>query len=190
MSLRHDSSPSRLPRMGETRRRRSGTGLRWITLLLLVPLLAGVAEGQRHQDRPGALEAERAISQLLSPYCPGFMLEVCPSPDAAALRDTLYERAAQGASSDELVGWMLAEYGEEWRGVPQRSGAGLLAWVIPPLALLLGVGVVVGWLRTHRPERTGSVELEVPSPVSDADRERLAAALREWEAAAVEEEGA
>lgn len=189
MSLRHDFSASRLPRTGGARVRHSWIGFRWI-VLLLVPLLAGVAQGQRHQDRPGALEAERAISQLLSPYCPGFMLEVCPSPDAAALRDSIYERAAQGASSEELVGWMLAEYGEEWRGVPQRSGAGLLAWIIPPLALLLGAGAVVGWLRMHRPERTESGEPVAPSPVSEADRERLAAALREWEAAALEEEGA
>lgn len=144
-------------------------------LLLLLPLEAGA---QRVVDRPGAAEAERAIAELRSPYCPGFMLEVCPSPDAAALRDSLYDLAAEGATSAQLVEWMVGNHGEEWRGVPRRSGAGLWAWLIPPLAILVAVGAVFGWLRTNRAE---TVQVAEEETISAHDRERLAAALREWE---------
>src|SRR5687767_7299807 len=34
-------------------------------------------------------EATKAITRLKSPYCPGFMLEVCSSSGGAALRDTI-----------------------------------------------------------------------------------------------------
>ena len=131
-------------------------------------------------------EARRAISLLRSPYCPGFMLEVCPSAQAEALRDSIYDLAAQGMTSNELVEWMIANHGEEWRGLPQRSGIGLWAWIIPPLALLLGIGAFVGWLRANR--RSGPEEVAgEPSPISESDREQLTAAMRDWEESGQEE---
>jgi cytochrome c-type biogenesis protein CcmH/NrfF len=148
----------------------------WIALALL--LAAPVAA---QQGGPQA-EAEAAIAQLRSPYCPGLMLEVCPSPQAAALRDSLRALAAeQELSSAELVEWMIARHGEEWRGVPRSRGRGLWAWLIPPAVLLAGAGVVAARLRRDR----ARVESR-PTPqstLSEADRDRVAAALREMERA-------
>jgi cytochrome c-type biogenesis protein CcmH/NrfF len=158
-----------------------------LLVLLLSVLGAYPAEAQRLQQRENAIEAERAIAQLRSPYCPGFMLEICPSAPAVALRDSLYDMAAEGWKADELVEWMLANHGEEWRGVPKRSGAGLWAWVMPPLALLVGLGVFVGWLRANRSDEEklagGSRD-----DLSDADRAKIASALREWEENGEEED--
>lgn len=128
-------------------------------------------------------EAQRAIDRLRSPFCPGLMLEVCPSPQAAELRDTLQEMARRGASSDSLVTWMLATYGEEWRAVPEARGKGLLAWVLPPLVLLGGIGLITGVLYVHRRSRRREESVEEESPdLSAEERERLEEALRELEA--------
>jgi cytochrome c-type biogenesis protein CcmH/NrfF len=174
---------------GYVRTRGGVVGGAWlfaIAAILLVPLVsAAPVEAQRMVDRPNAIEAERAISQLRSPYCPGLMLEICPSADAAALRDSIYHRAAQGETSEQLVSWMLTQYGEEWRGVPQRSGAGVWAWVIPPLGVLAGLGVLVTWLKRSREE--DGVEAAIAG-ISDEDREKLALALREWEESGEEED--
>lgn len=123
-------------------------------------------------------EASEAISKLRSPYCPGFMLEVCPTSDAEALRDSLQAGALAGLGADSLVEWMVATYGEEYRALPKTSGSGLLAWLIPPGALLLGLGLVVIALR----------RLKGPSPalpgtggITDEERDRLDAALAELE---------
>ncbi|MQA90012.1 MAG: hypothetical protein GEU90_07245 [Gemmatimonas sp.] len=162
---------------------------RWLlagSILIGVVWWPEVSEAQRRQDRPNAEAAEAAIAQLRSPYCPGLMLEVCPSASAAALRDSIYNLAAEGQTTDDLVEWMLARHGEEWRGVPQRSGIGLLAWVMPPLGLLIGVGVLVGWIRASR-ARADEVVEEPEEPISETDRDKLAAALREWEATGGEE---
>jgi cytochrome c-type biogenesis protein CcmH/NrfF len=164
---------------------------RWLlagSILLGVVLWPERSEAQRHQDRPNAEQAEEAIGQLRSPYCPGLMLEVCPSPSAAMLRDSIYNLAAEGMTTDQLVEWMLTRHGEEWRGVPQRSGLGLLAWVMPPLALLIGVGVLVGWMRASRAQAEEAVAATPPSEsISDTDRDKLTAALREWEESGGEE---
>jgi cytochrome c-type biogenesis protein CcmH len=126
--------------------------------------------------------AERAIGEVRSPYCPGLMLEVCPSPEAGALRDSMRALATEGMSQAELVEWMIANHGEEWRAVPRRSGRGIFAWIIPPLFLVAGAGLVVARLRRDR-ERSGAAgPADAPEDdLSDAERARLEAALSEWE---------
>ena len=127
-----------------------------------------------HQVHP---EAREAISKIRSPFCPGQMLEVCPSRQAEELRDSLDRRARDGISADSLVELVIAIHGEEYRALPRRTGAGLLAWVIPPAALLVGAGLVVVVLR----------RLKGPGPVADGEglteeqRDRLDAALAELE---------
>lgn len=143
-------------------------------LVLAAPMAAqGVPEGRR--------EAEAAIAQLRSPYCPGLMLENCTSSRAGALRDSIYDLGAQGMSTNELVEWMLANHGEEYRGVPLRRGAGLWAWVMPPVAILAAVGLLFFWFRSNRASSRPDAGPRVSSTLSDADRNELTTALRDWE---------
>lgn len=149
-------------------------------LWLLAVVLAGPALAQAHGEvLPNAAVARDAISQLRSPYCPGLMLEVCPSPQAEVLRDSIRELAAAGEPADEIVEWMLARHGEEWRALPKRSGGGLWAWIIPPVVLLGGAAVVARRLRSRQPEPAAATY--EPPALSGAERERLAAAMAHWE---------
>jgi cytochrome c-type biogenesis protein CcmH/NrfF len=124
-------------------------------------------------------EATEAIGKLKSPYCPGLMLEVCPSPQAASLRDSIEMLAQEGWASDSLVTWMLANHGEEWRAIPKSEGKGILAWLMPPAALLLGLGLVGLVLRKIAPPKekvfVGEVELSAEEEL------RMKDALRELE---------
>lgn len=123
-------------------------------------------------------EAGEAISRLRSPYCPGFMLEVCPSREAEALRDSIQMLAEEGFGADSLVEWMIASHGEEYRAFPKRSGAGLLAWAMPPAALLVGLGLVVVALRRMK----GPAVAGGPSEgLTEDERHRLKAALAQLE---------
>jgi cytochrome c-type biogenesis protein CcmH/NrfF len=126
-------------------------------------------------------EGDAAIDRLRSPYCPGLMLEVCPSPQAKLLRDTLQVMAQSGIRSDSLVNWMLANYGEQYRAVPQAKGSGLWAWLMPPLALLGGLITVVLALRHFRARRED--DPPVIREMSKEDESVLASALRELKAA-------
>lgn len=123
-------------------------------------------------------EASEAISKLRSPFCPGFMLEVCTTGDAEELRDSLQAGALAGLSADSLVEWMIASYGEEYRALPETSGSGLLAWLVPPLALLLGLTLVVVALRRLVGPVPAGVETDA---ITDDERDRLDTALAELE---------
>jgi cytochrome c-type biogenesis protein CcmH/NrfF len=143
--------------------------------------IAQIPEGVEGTYEPHP-EARKAISQLYSPYCPGLMLEQCPAEPSRILRDSIHALAVQGWTANELVGWMLANHGEEYRAVPQRSGSGLWAWILPPGALLAGFGLVLFVVRRMRRPEVDEEGIDGgagdPSP---EDEERLRAALRELE---------
>jgi cytochrome c-type biogenesis protein CcmH/NrfF len=94
-------------------------------------------------------EAKKAIDRIKSPYCPGEMLEVCPSSGGAMLRDSIQRMAERGLSADSIVEIVVREYGEQYRAQPKISGTGLWAWVLPPVVLLGGLGIV-GVVLAHR----------------------------------------
>lgn len=153
------------------------------TWALALALSLAWAAGASAQEgtRSSHPEANRAIDALRSPFCPGLMLEVCPSPQAEALRDSIQMLAGQGMTSGELVEWMVGNHGEIYRAVPKAEGAGLLAWLVPPVALLLGiVGLVVAFRRLlgRRAERA---DAPARPELSEADRTRVREALAELE---------
>jgi len=154
-------------------------------LLLATPALAG-AQAQNEVPRPGDEpyqrhpEAEKAIDQLKSPYCPGLMLEVCPSAGGAALRDSLETLADQGWSADSIVEWVLANHGEEWRALPKREGKALVAWVVPPLVVVTGILVVVLTLAKMRKGRAPDEVVE--AELTAEEEEKLRKALEDLEA--------
>lgn len=147
----------------------------------LQPLVAqGQDEALRRPLEPHPA-ADEAIARLKSPYCPGQMLEVCTSYTGALLRDSMQAMAREGWTTDELVEWMLARHGEEYLAYPRATGAGLLAWLVPPAAIVLGILAVVVALRYMRrgapPEKTVSTEL------SSEEEERLREALKDMDSA-------
>ena len=125
--------------------------------------------------------ADEAIARLKSPYCPGLMLEVCTSYTGGLLRDSIQAMAREGWTTDELVDWVVANHGEEYLAYPDVSGTGLLAWLVPPAAILLGMVVVVATLRYMRrsapPEDTDTIEL------STEEEDRLREAMRDMDSA-------
>lgn len=131
-------------------------------------------------------EGQEAISRLYSPFCPGFMLKVCTAQQSAVLRDSIHAFAYQGWTADELVEWMISNYGEEYRAVPETSGWGIFAWLLPPMALLLGVAMVVVALLRFGPARgsgeAGSGDSEgVEKVITSDEQARLRSAIREIE---------
>jgi len=150
---------------------------------LLLALVAaaglGAAAPVWAQTRTAATEAVamEAIGQIRSPYCPGLMLEVCPSQQAEFLRDSIRTLAAEGVPAQAIVERVIAAHGEQFRALPKRSGAGMWAWVMPPLVLLVGLALVAWRIARLRRVRAGVVEPDA-APLSDEERGRLEAALR------------
>ncbi|HEX2091804.1 MAG TPA: cytochrome c-type biogenesis protein CcmH, partial [Longimicrobiaceae bacterium] len=117
--------------------------------VLLAAVLVFVAVPAPAQVSPGRARevAHEAASQLRSPVTPSHTLDMCPAPEAEALRDTVLMAATRGMTAGEIVEGVIARRGEQLRIVPKREGFGIWAWILPPAVLLAGLGVVSARLR-------------------------------------------
>ena len=124
--------------------------------------------------------AKAAESQLRSPVTPFHTLDMCPSPEASALRDTVLAEALAGRTVNQIVEGVIARRGEQLRILPKESGVGLWAWILPPAILVIGAGVVAMRLMQLRRGQKGIVAIAEPA-MNDDERARVEAALRQFE---------
>lgn len=126
------------------------------------------------------LVARDAMTRLRSPITPSHTLDMCPASEAMALRDTIRLAALGGMSADRIVEDVIARHGEQVRLIPRRSGFGLAAWLLTPLALMVG-GLFLA-MRVRAMRRSGpAVAGAGAGAMSKEDQDALAVALRDFE---------
>lgn len=123
----------------------------WLVILALVVVSLGRAGVQ---DGPARTDAERAhdIAETLKcPTCRSQSVAGSDSPAARAIRSEIDRRVADGQSSDTIRDAIEASF-DDVQLIPGRSGVEGLVWVLPVVALVLGlagVGAVFArWRRT------------------------------------------
>ena len=131
---------------------------------LSIFLLSFTVVGMVRADQ-GALErqAHEVFGEVMSPFCPGRLLNDCPSPQAAELKQNIRTQLSQGLSTDQIFSALIDKYGEEVRATPKQSGFGLMAWVTP--FLFLGAGVIAIWVwlkgsRQSSPSESAKIEID------------------------------
>src|SRR5262245_6496220 len=107
--------------------------VRSLAILACALALAGAAAADELAD---ARHARALAEELMSPFCPGHTLSDCPSPNAAAVRETIRAWVGEGRSDEEIRTRLKSQYGDVLDGEPQ-SGWGRAA----PLAVIALVGV-------------------------------------------------
>ena len=129
----------------------------------------------------GALAAPQDVANdisqhVMSPFCPGVTLHDCPSDNAAQLRAQIATWAADGMTKQQIMDRLVSQYGETIRAEPPTSGTGLLAWLLPGVAVAAGLAIAaliaMRWSR-RRPES----ELQTSAP--SALHQRIEAELGE-----------
>lgn len=94
---------------------------------------------------------QRIDSQVFSPFCPGRLLEDCPSSLAKDLRDKIRGQVLAGESDAEIIASLTERFGENLLAAPRAEGAvGWLAWLAPGGFLLVGIIALVSWVRASR----------------------------------------
>ena len=113
----------------------------------------------------------RAVaSTLRCPVCQSLSVADSPSGVAREMRATIARRLRAGDSPSEIRERFVASYGESILLAPPRSGIGWLAWVLPPLILLLGSLAAVLSARRWVRRRSSSTP---PDEDLSAEDERL-----------------
>lgn len=160
-----------------------GPGFRrwsWLVIaaLVLVSFVrAGLTEGSPRTDE----ERVRDIAATLKcPTCRSQSVAGSDSTAARAIRADIARRVAEGQEAEEIRAAIAATYGDDVQLVPGRSGWAGLVWVLPVVALVLGLaGVAAAFARWQRSPR---------SHASDADRALVEEAMARSRTAEAAEE--
>jgi cytochrome c-type biogenesis protein CcmH len=114
-------------------------------------------------DGPTTLpeRATAVASGLRCPVCQNLSVADSPSRLAGEMRDEIEQRLAAGDSEDDVRAFFVARYGEWVLLEPTREGLNLLPWLLPLVAVAVGLAVwLVAVRRSPRPENASASEEE------------------------------
>lgn len=123
--------------------------------------------------------ANKISSEVMSPFCPGVTLHDCPSSEATEYRDKIVGWARGGWSEDRIMERIRSDFGPVVNATPPTEGAGIVAWLLPALAVLLGgiaATVAVRRWASRRPPAAGDEPVAVA--MGGDERRRLNAELK------------
>jgi cytochrome c-type biogenesis protein CcmH len=136
-----------------------------VTIAVLVAWIQP-APAPTRQEQSRALAAE-----LRCPDCESLSVAESRTAAAAAIRAEIDQQLAAGRSPAEIRASFIARYGE-WILLQPTSP---FIWIVPVIALLVGVAVLGWWLVGHR-STSGAATTE-PDPATNApataERQRI-----------------
>ena len=134
----------------------------WLPLsLLLIALLvlAFVPRPAAAQTPPPFSEAEaQSIDQMLMcPVCPAETIDQAQVEISFQMRAVVRQLLAEGQSRDAILAFFVERYGPDILAAPPKSGVNLVAWILPAVGVLAGVGGLYFIIRamTRRPPPGG-----------------------------------
>ena len=126
----------------------------WAALGFVVVAAIVVLVVQSQPSNSAHARAERLYHELACPVCEGQSVADSNSPESRAIRDDIPRRIASGESDTQIKDAYVQTYGQRILLAPANGGIGLVAWVVPAVAVLLGAfGIAVAlrrWSRTPR----------------------------------------
>ena len=154
------------------------SGVLLLLILLTAAFVEVTAHAQSYEDLPPELEerAQALYASLLCPQCAGQTIAQSNAPVASAMRGVIRDQLLAGATDDAIVTALVSAYGEGVLASPPVRGFSLTAWLVPPIAILLGAIAVVFAVRSLRRESLHAVETATGTPEtgsSPAERLRL-----------------
>jgi cytochrome c-type biogenesis protein CcmH len=133
-------------------------------LFAAVPLYA--QHPARHVNEQAVYDV---AAQLRCVVCQNLSVADSPSEMANQMRAVVRERLAAGETPEQVIRYFVDKYGEWILLSPPRRGFTLLVWIMPAIAVIVGVGVVALLVRSWTRRRPAT-----PRPVlNPAMRERI-----------------
>jgi len=146
-------------------------------ILLLLALLAPMSMAAPAQAvQPDEVLADPALEARAREISKEVRCLVCRNESiddsnaelARDLRLLVRERLTAGDSDAEVLDYLVERYGEFVLLKPQFSAANALLWLAGPAGFLIGLIVIVAYLRARRPHAIAN-----EAPLSDEERKRL-----------------
>lgn len=128
----------------------------WIAAFVIVALIAIPAVALAQDGDPGTPvvtddDVNAVANQLYCPVCENVPLDVCGTQACADWRGEIRTMLQEGRSEQEIFNYFTDRYGQRVLATPEARGFNLIVWIVPPLAVIIGIVVLVGALRRMAP---------------------------------------
>ena len=156
----------------------------WIALVLVVVGFLAVGATRADDARSPGDRIDSIARRIACPVCDGESVYESRNNASEGIRAEITAQVNAGErSDDEIIDFVADRYGGQVLIVPRATGLDALAWALPAAALVCAVaGLAVTFRRWRR-------DAAADRPVSDADRELVAAALAAEEPSAAGDAG-
>lgn len=122
-------------------------------LLILVTSFYTLAVADAQSDEPYYPTDNDVLAiakKLYCPVCPNTPLDVCETQACQDWRAQIRDQLSAGWTEDQIISYFVDQYGERVLAEPQRSGFTSLVWLLPVIAVLLGLWVTYEVLKGWR----------------------------------------
>lgn len=132
-------------------------------LLAILAFSAAAAQ----QPTPSDDQVNAVARQLYCPVCENTPLDVCPTTACQEWRELIRQKLSQGWNDQQIKDYFSAQYGDRVLEVPPRSGLNWLVYVLPPLSILAGAGILFLALRRSRSKPAQAVDKPATLPIEE-----------------------
>jgi cytochrome c-type biogenesis protein CcmH len=87
---------------------------------------------------------------LYCPVCENVPLDVCGTQACEQWREVIRQKLAEGWSEAQIRQYFVDQYGDRVLATPPPRGINWLAYLVPPLAILIGVWILVKAFRSWK----------------------------------------
>ena len=144
-----------------------------VTLLLATPVMAATSPAEMLQDPALEVRAREIGKELRCLVCQNQSIDDSDADLARDLRRLVRDRLITGDSNEQVLAYVTDRYGDFVLLKPPVKPATWLLWFGPPLVLLAGGVLLVGYFRGRGPQLGPVPELD------RAESERLRRLLGE-----------
>lgn len=95
-------------------------------------------------------DVNRVAKGLYCPVCENIPLDVCPTAACEQWRGVIRAKLAAGESDAAIKEYFVQAYGDRVLAEPPRTGLNWLAYILPPVVILISTVLLVRMLRRMR----------------------------------------
>jgi len=123
-------------------------------------------------------EVNAVAKDVYCPVCENTPLDVCPTKACADWRALIRTKLAQGESPQDIFDYFARQYGDSALATPPRRGINLILWLLPFVALALGLVFFARYMKGLHTSEDDLAEMGENEPVLDDYTSRIEQELK------------
>lgn len=127
--------------------------IRYISVIALIVAqlaIVNLALAEEPSPTPSDDEVNAIAKNMYCPVCENIPLDVCPTAACAQWREEIRDKLSLGWSEEEIYDYFALKYGDRVLAEPPRRGFNWLAYIVPPVAFIIGAYILYRGFQTWR----------------------------------------